>query len=438
MDQDPFIGKKIRGYTIESKLSSGIYKSVEDFTNRVVRLKIVQKSDDLETQKLLELANTLAAVASEAIPKLYTVVEDETHYYMALELIEGKTLYKYFQEQRDFSLDEIFQILLSLMDGLEKGHRLGVVHQNIHPKSIALGENNIVKLLTYGLNLKIGKTGFELDEINKGKYEQGSELDVDEDVFYYWSPELYNNKPLDARSDIYSLGVLFYYMTTNKYPLGEEQGMAYLNRLDTEKPTQPTTHNAKIPKEVEQIIIKMLQPDPQERYQSVSELLADFQNYMQERSNDIRFEEQEYIAKAFIAMPFMEKFDVVYQQIEAACEENKVQAMRVDNIVDVDNIWYAILREIKDCEFIIADFSGDKYEDVPNSNVVTEAAHARAIGKPVVLISQQPEHMFFDWRTQHAIKYSFEEKDLAYLKSSLSRKVAGCLKLVKKMEESAE
>ncbi|WP_372365263.1 serine/threonine-protein kinase [Candidatus Uabimicrobium sp. HlEnr_7] len=434
MNQDPFVGKKIQGYTIESRIRSSIYKAVEDFTKRVVRLKIVQKSDDLETQKLLELATTLAAVTSEAIPKLYTVVEDETHYYMALELIEGKTLDKWFEEQRKFSLDEIFQILFSIMDGLDKGHRLGVVHQNIHPKSIALSENNIVKLMTYGLNLKIGKTGFELDEIKKGKYEQGSELSVDEQAFYYWSPELYHNKPLDARADIYSLGVLFYYMTTNKYPLGEEQGMKYLNALDTEQPTPPTKHNERIPQQVEQIIIKMLQTNPEDRYQSVSELLEDFENYMKERSNDIRFEEKEYIAKAFIAMPFMEKFDTVYEQIESACEENKVQAIRVDNIVDVDNIWYAILREIKDCEFMIADFSGDKYEDVPNSNVVTEAAHARAIGKPVVLISQQPEHMFFDWRTQHAIKYSFEEKDLAYLKSSLSRKVTGCLKLVQKLE----
>lgn len=432
MSQDPFIGKKIQGYSIKSLIRVGIYKAIEDFTKRVVRLKIVQKNDDHETVKLLELANTLAAVTSESIPKLYTVVEDETHFYMALELIEGKTLYKWFNEGRIFSLDEVFRILLALIDGLNKGHNLGVVHQNLHPKSIVLAENNIVKMLTYGLNLKIGKTGFDLDDVAKTKHEQGAELSVDEDVFYYWSPELYHDKPLDARADIYSLGVLFYYMTTGKYPLGEGSGMAYLNRLDTEQPIAPNTHNERIPEAVQKIMLKMLQPKPDDRYQTASELLADFEHYMQDRSNDIRFEDKKYIAKAFIAMPFMEKFDAVYQKIEEACNENNVEAIRVDNIVDIDNIWYAILREINDCEFMIADFSGDKYKDVPNSNVVTEAAHARAIGKPVVLISQQPEHMFFDWRTQHAVKYSFEEKDLEYLKSSLSRKVSGCLKLLQK------
>jgi serine/threonine protein kinase len=297
---------------------------------------------------------------------------------------------------------------------------------------LIVGENNIVKMFTYGLNLKIGKTGFELESVAKTTYDQGSELKVDEDAFYYWSPELYNDKPLDARSDIYSLGVVFYNLATKKYPLGDFTGIAYLNKLDNAKAFSTIDYNSYVPKEVDEIILKMVEANPDNRYQSAKELLDVMSTYMSKRSNDIRFEKKNYIAKAFIAMPFAKEFDLVFDMIESVCEENLVKAVRVDNLIDIDNIWYAILREISDCEFTIADFSGDKYKDVANCNVVTEAAHARTIGKPVILLSQHPEYMFFDWRTQHAIKYELDE-DLSRVKKSLSRKIIGCLKYLEKL-----
>lgn len=86
---------------------------------------------------------------------------------------------------------------------------------------------------------------------------------------------------------------------------------------------------------------------------------------------------------------------------------------------------------------MIADFSGDKYHDVPNPNVVTEAAHARAHGKPIILLSQHPEHMYFDWRTQHAVRYTFAAASLLAMRESLVRKIRGCLRLLEKEAEAA-
>ena len=435
MNKQTLIGQKVSNFQIEKLIGKGLYKAKEDFTNRVVRLKVVKKSEEYEVQKLVELATTLAAVTSESIPQFYTMVEDADYYYMALELVEGKTLQRWLDEGRKFSLNEIFRMVLALAQGLDKGHRLGVVHQNLYPKTLVLGENNIIKMSTYGLNLKIGKTGFDLEDVGKTTFEQGSELAVDEEAFYYWSPELYHDKPLDGRSDIYCLGVVFYHLLTGKYPLGESSGIAYLNKLDKEQPTPVRRYNPQVPAAVDAIVARMLQPRPEERYRTAGELATALQEYMEIRANSIRFEGKDYLAKTFVAMPFSAAFDQVYAVIEMACEENGVQAIRIDNLVDIDNIWYAILREIEDSEFVIADFSGDKYEDVPNCNVVTEAAHARAMGKPLILLSQHPEYMFFDWRTQHALKYSPEQSDWDPLRKSLGRKIQGCLKLIEKLRE---
>ena len=435
MNKQSLIGAKVGNFQIERLLGKGLYLAKEDFTNRQVRLKVVKKTQEYEVQKLVELATTLAALTNESIPQFYTMIEDAGYYYMALELIQGKTLHQWLAEGRKFSLNEIFQMVLALAQGLDKGHRLGVVHQNLYPKTLVLAENNIIKMSTYGLNLKIGKTGFDLEDVEKTTFEQGSELSVDEDAFYYWSPELYHDKPLDGRSDIYCLGVVFYHLLTGKYPLGETSGIAYLNKLDKEQPTPARHHNPQVPAAVDAIVARMLQPRPEERYQTAGDLAMALQEYMETRANAIRFEGKNYVAKAFVAMPFSAAFDQVFTVIEAACEENNVQAMRIDNLVDVDNIWYAILREIEDSEFIIADFSGDKYQDVPNCNVVTEAAHARAKGKPLILLSQHPEYMFFDWRTQHALKYSPEQSDWQLLRKSLGRKIQGCLRLVEKLQQ---
>lgn len=110
--------------------------------------------------------------------------------------------------------------------------------------------------------------------------------------------------------------------------------------------------------------------------------------------------------RVFIGMPFHEEFDPVSETIIAAVESFDGRALRIDQVPNLRNIWLAIEQEISRADIMIADFTGDRIKDIPNPNVVTEATIAlHKYAKPVIVITQSTESLFFDWRHQLALVY---------------------------------
>ncbi|MGE0431838.1 MAG: hypothetical protein AB7K09_03605 [Planctomycetota bacterium] len=140
---------------------------------------------------------------------------------------------------------------------------------------------------------------------------------------------------------------------------------------------------------------------------------------------DPRFAPQLLGPRVFIAMPFARRFDPVADLVVTAINELGGRALRIDQVPNLRNIWVAIEREIARADVVIADFSGDVQVDVPNPNVVTEAAIAfHKYEKPVVVITQSTKGLFFDWRHQYALVYTLDREGMRRLGRGMSNRLA--------------
>jgi hypothetical protein len=128
------------------------------------------------------------------------------------------------------------------------------------------------------------------------------------------------------------------------------------------------------------------------------------------------------IHKAFVAMPFHHDLEWVYEFIEESCQKFGVNLCRVDKLLSVENIWLSIVEEIENCDIFIADLSPDpcfkdldqnsvSVRNMSNTNVATEAGYARALGKPIVLLTSEVESLPLDWRTKLAIVYPKDQTE---------------------------
>jgi hypothetical protein len=123
-------------------------------------------------------------------------------------------------------------------------------------------------------------------------------------------------------------------------------------------------------------------------------------------------------------MPFAINFEPVFDSIISVSHILGIRLLRIDQVPNLRNIWTAIEREIERADILIADFTGDRYIDIPNPNVVTEAAIAfHKYEMPVIIITQTVDSLFFDWRHHFAIQYSLEDDGLHYLRRQLSNKI---------------
>ena len=140
---------------------------------------------------------------------------------------------------------------------------------------------------------------------------------------------------------------------------------------------------------------------------------------------DTRFPPQLLGPRVFLAMPFARRFDPVADLVNRSVNELGGRALRIDQIPNLRNIWVAIEREIARADIVVADFSGDVSPDVPNPNVVTEAAIAfHKYEKPVVVITQSTKGLFFDWRHQYALTYALDREGLRRLGRGLTNRLA--------------
>lgn len=215
----------------------------------------------------------------KSILKVYDTGEYGNTPYVVMELLKGNSLVTLLQEGKRFSLDETLEIIIQLLQALNYVHNLGVIHRDIKPGNIFLctkTSQTEVKLLDFGLALVM-----KLDEIKSEEEISGT--------FGYMSPEVTGilNRRLDERSDLYSLGVVFYRLVTGSLPFTAKEVDKLLQQQVAFTPQMPSKLNKDVPPVLEDIIMKLIMKDPDFRYQSTNGLLYDlekFQNGEQEFS----------------------------------------------------------------------------------------------------------------------------------------------------------
>lgn len=270
---DKYIGRILDDrYEIIELIGSGgmanVYKALCHRLNRYDAVKIMRDETAANTELRRRFCAESQAVAMLSHPNIvsvYDVSHSDDVEYIVMELIEGITLKQYLQKKSVLEPAEVLDFTIQIAKALEHAHSKGIIHRDIKPQNIMLLKDGMIKVADFGI------ASLESDiEENNGEA-VGS--------VHYIAPEQARGQAPDARSDIYSLGIVMYEMLTGKLPyIGTSDVEVAVKHMNTD-PVSPRELVPDIPEELERICLKAMNSDMDKRYQTASELLADLEQY---------------------------------------------------------------------------------------------------------------------------------------------------------------
>jgi serine/threonine protein kinase/Flp pilus assembly protein TadD len=270
------IGQTVSHYRVMEKLGGGgmgvVYKAEDTKLGRLVALKFLPESyfEDLHSvERLQREARAASALNHPHICTIHDIDEHEGRHFIVMELLEGQTL-KHRIAGQALPTEQVARLGMQTAEALEAAHAKGIVHRDIKPPNIFVTARGDVKVLDFGL-AKLVESSSDL-VVPK---ESLTETQAVVGTLPYMSPEQLRGHRVDARTDIYALGVVLYEMATGRRPFREEQSTRLIDDILHRSPPLPGRLNPDLLPKLEDIILKCLEKDPENRYQSVKELRVD-------------------------------------------------------------------------------------------------------------------------------------------------------------------
>lgn len=256
---------QIDNYKIVEKIGEGgmgeVYKGVDVMLEREVAIKLLRpelSSRDDIVQRFRSEAIALGRLNHPNIAAVYNFGRIRDQFYMALEFVNGETLDSVIKKEGSLTWQTAVQYAIAILEGLDHAHKFNIVHRDIKPSNVIITGQNTVKILDFGIarileKARLTKTGHLIGTLE------------------YVSPEQIQGKETDARSDIYSVGVVLYEMLTGHIPFEKNTEYDLIKSQIEEKPKSPRTFSSKIPAQIEQLALKALEKKPEKRFSSARE-----------------------------------------------------------------------------------------------------------------------------------------------------------------------
>ena len=256
-------------YKIQEKIGNGgmatVDKALDQILNRYVAVKVLREeftTDEEFIKRFNAEAQSAARLIHPNIVSVYDVGQEYNIYYIVMELIQGKTLKQIIEEDGHLSWKWAVNIAIQIASALEMAHKNNIIHRDIKPHNIMITEDGVAKVTDFGIAKAVSNSTITAFGTTLGSV-------------HYFSPEHARGGYTDSKSDLYSLGVVMYEMVTGKVPFDADTPVSIALKHMQEEPVPPIKVNKEIPFAVNQIILKAMKKDPNERYQNASEMIKD-------------------------------------------------------------------------------------------------------------------------------------------------------------------
>jgi serine/threonine protein kinase len=276
-------------YRIVEKLGAGgngvVYKAEDTRLGRFVALKFLPPEGQRDAQvqaRFQREAQAASALNHHNICTVYDIGEQDGQTFIAMELLEGQTL-KQKIGSRPLPLETLLDYAMQIATGLEIAHKNGIVHRDIKPSNIFVTSLGAVKLADFGLAKRVILNSTPIGEsptISASITERGTIVGT----VAYMSPEQAQDKDIDARSDIFSFGIVLYEMATGKQAFLGESPATIIGEILHKAPKSICELNPQVPEELQRIVVKALEKDREDRYQSAHELMVDLRRLMKKET----------------------------------------------------------------------------------------------------------------------------------------------------------
>ena len=256
-------------YEILEELGRGamgiVYKGRDPKLDRLTAIKTIRFTDDFDEDQAAKIrdqfyreAEVVAKLSHPNIVTIYDVGEDLDLSYLAMEYLEGESLETYARKEQLLSIRKTIDVTAQVCDALAYAHGHGIVHRDIKPANIMILKNGLVKVTDFG--------------IARATASSKTRTGVIKGTPYYMSPEQISGMKVDGRSDIFSLGIVFYQLLTGELPFGGENLAAIMYQITTVDPEPPTKYNPKIYKAAVAILNRALEKGLESRYQNAQQM----------------------------------------------------------------------------------------------------------------------------------------------------------------------
>ena len=374
---------------------SNVYKAFDMKTNRIVAVKILRDEYLTNPEFLKRFKNeskALTAIASPNIVNVYDVSFNETNQWIVMEYIDGITLKEYVQKKKILNWQESVYFTAQILRALQHAHDRGIVHRDIKPQNIMLLKDGTVKVMDFGI-------------ARFARNDNKTMTDKAIGSVHYISPEQAKGANIDEKTDIYSVGVMLFEMVTGRLPFDADNPVSVALKQIQLQPLRPKQVNAMVPTGIDQIIMKSMQKDPKNRYQSAAEMLNDLLAFRQNPSkvfnyeNDIFKNQKLQTSKSTKIQPNNPNTN----KLQTASKSNNQKQMSWIKMLMVISciIFFMTLAIVGGALFLSGIFTSTKNITVPD-----------LLGENYELIKDEPEYSKFNIQlvtTEYSEKYATGE-----------------------------